>query len=740
MSLYSLLDTHISTNRPLAKQLGYRLPIIMTGEKAELEQALKRSLQSSQEEYILSCGLDLKDTSPDTLSQNNKKPSETTHIKNKDFRHYLGHEFDIVIINGFAGFHPDAIASLSGTVKAGGLFILLMPAIEDWPRYPDPDKHRHLQWPHSDLTLYSYFLDLLANITTQSLDCFSQVQADDDLKRSACFYSLSLAEMLTRQESDKNREYFSLPQKPTAQQNHIIERCLKLKNKQALVITADRGRGKSACLGMAAAELIKQQKIKPSELIITAPRPDCAKQISYWLEREIGTESAACRFIPPDELIKLNQSIAVLFVDEAAAIPPALLKKLTQLAKKIVFTTTVHGYEGSGRGFSIRFIKWLKQNRTSQMLTLTQAIRWSNNDPLEILINKLFLLSVQDEGTPECKISSSDNANGDLLNSVDFAWHSSQSLLKNKAILKQAFNLLIQAHYRTSPSDLRYLLDATNLNLALAMLNNEVIGVVLMSNEGGLPGELSQAILQGERRPQGHLFPQVMIAQQGFCDFGLLEGQRIVRIAVKPNLQNKMLGSQFLQWLIKDAKKQNKDYLCTSFGSTAKLIKFWHNNDFDLVRLGLQAESSTGEYTAAMLLSISEQAKTPQALVQQRHQKQLESLLKTRFKYQNAEQIWQWLGSTQQNKSSLSDFDKTLIKAFSHHNANFDSALLSIEQLMLNHLSNGYDAYLGLLVHAIFCHWSSEELCEHYKLTGKKQVLKTLRESVAQMALVQSQS
>ena len=39
---------------------------------------------------------------------------------------------------------------------------------------------------------------------------------------------------------------------------------------------------------------------------------------------------------------------------------------------RVVYSTTIHGYEGAGRGFSVRFLKYLKSRRGLRSL----STRW----------------------------------------------------------------------------------------------------------------------------------------------------------------------------------------------------------------------------------------------------------------------------------------------------------------------------------------------------------------------------
>lgn len=79
--------------------------------------------------------------------------------------------------------------------------------------------------------------------------------------------------------------------------------------------------------------------------IVTAP----AKAATDVLAQFAGEKF---RFIAPDALLASDEQADWLVVDEAAAIPAPLLYQLVSRFPRTLLTTTVQGYEGTGRGFA----------------------------------------------------------------------------------------------------------------------------------------------------------------------------------------------------------------------------------------------------------------------------------------------------------------------------------------------------------------------------------------------------
>lgn len=96
-------------------------------------------------------------------------------------------------------------------------------------------------------------------------------------------------------------------------------------------------------------------------------------------------------YFAPDELIRDSYSLDLLCIDEAAAIPAPMLLALTERYSRLVFSTTINGYEGTGRGFEIKFKKQLALLRPNfHSVEMIQPIRWSEFDPLENWLSSVF--------------------------------------------------------------------------------------------------------------------------------------------------------------------------------------------------------------------------------------------------------------------------------------------------------------------------------------------------------------
>lgn len=243
--------------------------------------------------------------------------------------------------------------------------------------------------------------------------------------------------MLLWQQSDRPRFPLAAPRPdwhpadghPQAEQALILEQLSRLPPGIAAV-TAERGRGKSALAGM----LLRQLE---GEAIVTAPTRSAVEVLASFA-------GEAFRFMAPDALLASQETAAWLIVDEAASIPAPLLRQLVSRFPRTLLTTTVQGYEGTGRGFLLKFCASLPR---LQSFSLSAPIRWAAGCPLESAIRQLLIFNdeaFRDAPTGEV-----------VLEAVN------QSCWQSQPALPEAmYQLLSGAHYRTSPLDLRRMMDA----------------------------------------------------------------------------------------------------------------------------------------------------------------------------------------------------------------------------------------------------------------------------------------
>ncbi len=381
------------------------------------------------------------------------------------------------------------------------------------------------------------------------------------------------------------------------QQNQAIEKILKVvegHRKRPLVMTADRGRGKSSALGIAAAKLMQERSI---HIVVTAPSLATVQPVFEHAQRLLPQATAdkgrlqfqlsVLEFVAPDELLRSQKTCDCLFVDEASAIPIPMLKTMVEQHHRAVFSTTIHGYEGCGRGFSVKFQTWLKQQRPgARFFHLDAPIRWSVGDPLEQWLFDTFLLNAD---LADVKQQASSNQ----LIQLD-----KRKLVAQTSILRRCFALLVNAHYQTSPNDLMLLLEDDAIQLHAILEDDQCLGCMLTVEEGRLSPELVEQVQLGKRRPRGHLVPSLLANQLGVTEAALQSSQRIMRIAVHPSMQRAGIGNAMVKQLIQSGRY---DFYSTSFGATAELIHFWRSCGFFPVKLGSQREQASGTYSVVML-------------------------------------------------------------------------------------------------------------------------------------------
>ncbi len=612
--------------------------------------------------------------SEESLWVSHQPPKHIHAFDNKTVFKSLGAEADLVVYDAHSGFDADAFGAVSGLIRAGGLLLLLAPPLAEWPQHHDPEAERFFP-KHTDR---SHFIERFISVASQAEGVFHVVEhepvpAHTDTNQQPSFQHETHGACRT---ADQELAVETIKTIATGQQHKPI------------VLISDRGRGKSSALGIAAAQLL-QQGFK--RILVTGPRLDSVMPVFERAWRILGITTqqrgliefsdSRLEYIAPDELIASTPAADLILVDEAATIPTPMLSTLLAHYKHIVFATTVHGYEGTGRGFALRFNKVIDQQAPGwQQIRMHQPIRWSANDPLERFVFNALLLNAS--------IASEDDLN--TLNTSDC--HTEKvgrdQLMRNEDLLSQVFGLLVLAHYRTRPNDLRQLLDSSGLQLHVMRYQMHIVGVVLLIEEGGIEKNLTLKIYQGRRRLHGHLIPQSLATHAGMVDAPGLRYLRIMRIAIHPAVQRQGIGSKLITETTKTIKAEDYDCIGTSFGVTVELYHFWKSLGFVAVRLGLTREHSSGTHSLVMLKPVSGIGRQLAEQAHTRMQIQLPYLLADALKGFDTELASLLTKTDQQDTPNLNLQDWQDIISFAYGARGYEFCLAAVTKLVIAALND----------------------------------------------------
>jgi len=314
-------------------------------------------------------------------------------------------------------------------------------------------------------------------------------------------------------------------------------------------------------------------------------------------------------FLAPDEAANQAQECGLFIVEEAGAIPVQVLQAIINNYNRIVFSTTIDGYEGNGQGFEVRFKKHLNERFPQwKFCHLDTPLRWSKNDILEKAVNDSFLLALKLDDDQSLLLKVKSGAN------IKFSILSKSILHSNETLLRQVYGLLLCAHYQTRPSDLERILGDESYKVFVATYRNKVLATALISVEGEFTERESVKIEQQQYRLAGHLIPQSLLSYKGCMQAGMLSYWRIMRIAVLPKLQRTKLGSRLIRFIEEEAVNDDVDILGASLALSNDVIKFWFSVDFQITRIGLKNDSSSGLHSGEFLKLVNSENENSKAV------------------------------------------------------------------------------------------------------------------------------
>ncbi|KAL2342979.1 hypothetical protein Fmac_004264 [Flemingia macrophylla] len=528
----------------------------------------------------------------------------------KESERILGNTFGMCVLQDFEALTPNLLARTIETVEGGGLVVLLLRSL-------------------SSLTsLYTMVMDVHDRFRTEShseaarrfnerfllslASCKACVVMDDELNiLPISSHIRSITPVSVKEESDqlskaeqdlkdlKEQLCEDFPVGP------LIRKCCTLDQGRAVVtfldsildktlrstvaLLAARGRGKSAALGLSISGAIA---VGYSNIFVTAPSPENLKTLFHFVTEGLKAldykehedfdkvESVnktivriniykrhrqTVQYILPHEHEKLSQ-VELLVVDEAAAIPLPVVKSL--LGPYLVFlSSTVNGYEGTGRSLSLKLMQQLEEkshlstkstNDTGsgclfKKIELSESIRYASGDPIECWLNSLLCLDVSNtipnlSRLPPPSVCDLYYVNRDTL----FSYHRDSELF-----LQRMMALYVASHYKNSPNDLQLMADAPahHLFVLLGPVDEsknqlpDILCVIQVCLEGQISRKSAIQSLSDGHQPFGDQIPWKFCEQFRDTVFPSLSGARIVRIATHPSATRLGYGSQAVELL-----------------------------------------------------------------------------------------------------------------------------------------------------------------------------------------------
>ncbi|KAF7663760.1 hypothetical protein LDENG_00202250 [Lucifuga dentata] len=535
----------------------------------------------------------------------------------------LGNTFGMCVLQDFEALTPNLLARTIETVEGGGIVVLLLRTMKSLKQLYTLTMDVHSRYrteAHQDVVgrFNERFILTLAS-------CKNCVVIDDQLNIlpiSSHMANIKPVPPKTQEDGLSPREQELKDLKESLQDTQpvgvLVDCCKTMDQAKAVLkfieaisektlrstvaLTAARGRGKSAALGLAVAGAIA---FGYSNIFVTSPSPDnlhtmfefifkgfdslqYQEHLDYEIIQSLNPEfnkavvrvnifkehRQTIQYIHPGDAVKLGQA-ELLVIDEAAAIPLPLVKSL--LGPYLVFmASTINGYEGTGRSLSLKLIQQLRQQsaesqqstsaenrstntarlaaaRSLHEVSLHESIRYAPGDHVEKWLNELLCLDCLNiprliSGCPLPQTCDLYYVNRDTL----FCYHKA-----SEAFLQRLMALYVASHYKNSPNDLQMLSDAPAHHLFCLLppvpptQNSipEVLAVVQVCLEGEISRQSILNSLSRGKKASGDLIPWTVSEQFQDPDFGSLSGGRVVRIAVNPDYQGMGYGSRALQML-----------------------------------------------------------------------------------------------------------------------------------------------------------------------------------------------
>ncbi len=497
----------------------------------------------------------------------------------------LGGEHVCLIFDARNTFDERLFAAAAGTITAGGLLVLQTPPLHEWASRP-------FSWSTSDqpsLFISRLCKKLVAHHTVKIDTTPPTKKQNTPPNKISQDSALFIAAAACKTKEESQCDDWKIEQDAMLE---LLLTNLQSNPESVSVVQGDRGRGKSTLIGRAINQLIASESSKHRSISITANRRSACEILLKSAQQPI-------RFVQIDKAVSISHD--VLIVEEAGSIPITVLEQLLQKSRSTIFATTVQGYEGAGRGFAIRFTRRLNKLRPDWLkLNPVLPIRWSKGDPLESFVNDALLLTTELSTIQQSTRLTPENAHVILVDK--------HTLADDDLLLAQVYGLLVQAHYQTTPADLRNLLDQSHLLLFVQKTDQVLTGAALVALEGEIPSDLHQLILHKKRRLADQILPQLLAQSSGEADALNERFARIVRIAIHPAIHQQGFGThlfnQLHEQLTTDAIKHVQvTGIGASFGADENTLSFWLKQGLKPIHYGYKINPRSALRAACLISS-----------------------------------------------------------------------------------------------------------------------------------------
>lgn len=553
----------------------------------------------------------------------------STHIRYcyySETHKILGNTFGMLVLQDFEALTPNILARTVETVEGGGVVAFLLKTVSSLKQLytMTMDVHKRYRTESHNEIVPRFNERFILSFAS----CRDSAVVDDQLNVLPLSSHVSKIEPVpanTKNEvTAESEELVSLKSSmaETKPIGPLLRECKTVCQAKALLrmldviteqssqatcsITAARGRGKSAALGLAIAGAIG---FGYSNIFVTSPAPENLKTLFEFVVRglramdyeehtdfellqstkpelnkalvrvnvfrsqrtQVGSHRQTIQYIDPRDSAKLTQAELVV-IDEAAAIPLPVVKSLIMGPYLSFLSSTINGYEGTGRSLSLKLLQQLREqvsgvvknekgeqknfglkSRKLFEIALEESIRYKPGDRIEAWLNRVLCLDAMNShrlisGLPPPKDCQLLYVNRDTL----FSFHKA-----SEAFLHNLWSIYVSAHYKNSPNDLQMLSDAPahHLFVLIGPISEtqvhlpEVLVVIQVCIEGTLSSSTVLKNSERGRRAAGDLVPWTINQQFMDTEFTALTGGRIVRIAVHPDFQSMGYGSRALELL-----------------------------------------------------------------------------------------------------------------------------------------------------------------------------------------------